>query len=115
MDGTWSLVSGAPVLASGRYSVTLPASGAEKFFRLCDTCNPPGLPLPPPLNVARQGANLVLNWSVAGGVFVLEETDDIVNPDWMPVSVQPSVAGSVATVALADDGLSPRFFRLRHH
>ena len=55
----------------------------------------------------------MLSWSVAGGNFFLEEANDIVNPDWMPVSVQPSVAGSVATVTLPDSGVTPRFFRLR--
>ena len=113
VGGTWSLVPNTPVLANNRYSVTLAASGGAKLFRLCDNCTPPGLSLPPALNVTRQGSSLVLSWSVAGGSFVLEETHDIVNPDWMPVLIQPSVAGRVATVTLPENGSTSRYFRLR--
>ena len=111
----WFNTGATPVVNAGVASVTLPATGTAQFFRLCATCSSgtPLSPEPPPLTVTRDGDELILQWSVVTGTFVLESAADIVIPEWEPVPATPQVTSHTATVTLSafDDG--QLYFRLR--
>lgn len=66
---------------------------------------------PPPVSIARDGANVVLSWSSSATGFQLQSSPTLAPASWTASSLTPTVQGGLNTVTLTPSAAS-QFFRL---
>jgi uncharacterized repeat protein (TIGR01451 family) len=106
----WTTVGVAPSLIDEHYSVTLPATGDSRFFRLCIDCNGSTQPV---LAIQGSSGGLTLSWAGAQDAFELESRDLLdVSTLWTTAPEQPVYSNEISSVTLDATGVG-RVFRLR--
>jgi hypothetical protein len=66
----------------------------------------------PSLNIVASGTNLTLSWSIAAGLFQLQQRSNLTAAAWTDVTNAPSIANGQGQVTLSKTS-GPAFYRLR--
>ena len=111
IPSSWATLTNVPVLTNGQYTVTLPAIGARKFFRLDTEIR--GVVSPVLLSISLTNNDVVLAWPSSSGNFGLQVNTNLFSiGSWSAVTNVPATNGSTASVTLPITTAN-RFFRLK--
>jgi len=98
-------VSGKIYFSRVRYAVIRPCGPLAGVNRLAE-CRQPTL------RIRREGGDARLSWTTAVEGWILESTDSLTTPNWLPVFNSPSIEGDEHVVLTPLAGTA--FFRLRN-